>query len=144
MTGNRVTLISDCLAWVRIRDYVSFAELEDWLARRGIPVKGEYSLDAGQHPNVVFWAGVSEEFCDIVRELKPHLDLEPCSPMSATLIYLVDGKALNLPFAKRPPANGYRDPHWLPVTLRTKQRATPAEIRAAREQALRKLGDVMT
>jgi hypothetical protein len=124
--STRRTLVEDCLFWIRTTDYVSFPELERWLTGRGIDVAGNYALDLGR--NVVIWAGVSQQFCDIFDELRPHLDFIPCSSL---LVYLIDGKMLGLPIAKRPPRNGYAKPHWAPATLRTKRRPTEAEIRAA-------------
>jgi hypothetical protein len=116
-------LLADCLFYIRTTDYVSFAELETWLAGRGIGTEGTFALEP--FPNVFLWGGVSEEFCGIVERLRPHLDLKPAS----VLVYLADGKVPRLPLAKRPPRNGYKEPHWLPVTLRAKQRPTKDEIR---------------
>lgn len=110
-------LAADCLSYIEANDYVSFAELERWLADRGEDVQGDYGVEL--HGNVFIWAGVSKRFCDIVEALHQHVDLEPCSSL---LVYLTDGKLLQLPIAKRPPRSGYKDPHWLPVTLRPKQR----------------------
>jgi hypothetical protein len=126
MTAINKQLIDDCLFYIRTTDYVSMAELENWLAGRGVNVAGEHSLEIA--PNTVLWAGVSEVFCDILDQLRPYLDLVPASSL---LVYIADGKFLSLPIAKRPPKGGYRKRHWLPVTLRTKQRATPGEIRQA-------------
>jgi hypothetical protein len=33
------------------------------------------------------------------------------------MVYFIDGGALDLPLVQRPPSNGYRDPHWLPVVI---------------------------
>lgn len=125
-------LIDDCLSWIRTTDYVSFAELERWLEGRGIHTEGTYSLEPA--PNVLVWAGVNEQFCDIFEKLRPHLDIEPCS---SVFVYLADGKALNLPIAKRPPRGGYKEPHWAPVTLRAKRKATRDELRQAFVDAVR-------
>ena len=119
MTGattpaGHTDLIKDCLSYIRTTDYVSFPELERWLADRGVNVAGDFALEPAR--NVILWGGVSKEFCDFFHELRPHLDLAPCSSL---LVYVVDGKLMRFPIAKRPPRNGYKEPHWLPVTLRT-------------------------
>lgn len=119
------TLIKDCLFYIRTTDYVSFAELERWLTDRGVDVAGDYAIEPLH--NVIIWGGVSKQFCDIFFRLRPHLHLEPCSSL---LVYMIDGKLMRFPVARRPPRNGYKDPHWLPVTLRAKQPPTRAEIRA--------------
>jgi hypothetical protein len=79
------------------------------------------------------WAGISDEFYTITGALytHPHIRLEPAS----LLTYLCDGSMLQLPIAKRPPKNGYKEPHWAPVTFvwtgpRDKQ-AEQAELQAA-------------
>jgi hypothetical protein len=33
------------------------------------------------------------------------------------LTYLIDGVTLNMPLAARPPAGGYKKPHWAPAVL---------------------------
>lgn len=111
-------LLAECLKWIESWDYVSFVELENWLAERGMAVKGQHALEAG--PNIVLWAGVSEAFCDFARRLQPHIDL---APVSTILVYAVDGRLPDLPVSKRPPSAGYIRPHWLPVTMRPKGRS---------------------
>jgi hypothetical protein len=121
-----IRLKRDCLTWIRTTDYVSFAELERWLSARGVDVAGDHTLEVA--PNVIVWAGVSERFCGIFGQMRGHLDLVPCSSI---MVYVVDGKMLDLPIAKRPPRGGYAKPRWPPVTLRTRQRPTQGEIRAS-------------
>jgi hypothetical protein len=58
----------------------------------------------------------SEAFIHAMIELLHENTVEvwPCSP----LIYLVDGMFYKLPIASRIPKRGYKEPHWLPVTVR--------------------------
>lgn len=116
-------MINDLLFYIRTEDYVSFAELDRWLEARGVSTRGPYCIEIA--PGVVLWGAVSEQYCDIVDALLPHLELVPCSSL---LVYMVDGMLSGLPIAIRPPKAGYKKPHWLPVTMRTKQRATTAEV----------------
>jgi len=114
--GDLGGLLSECLRWIRQTDYVSFVELENWLAEHGMDVKGEYGLEAG--PNVFLWTGMSQEFVHFAIKLRTRVDL---APVSTILVYAADGGMPNLPVAKRPPRAGYRQPHWLPVTMRARR-----------------------
>lgn len=93
---------------------VSFVDLEN---RLGAKAKGDYQYEI--LPNVVLWSGMSIEFASALRDerIRDALEIAP-TPL---LVYLADGKVLNLPIAKRPPRNGYREPHWAPVTLRLRK-----------------------
>lgn len=93
---------------------VTFVQLQEFLSPY-MEVKGEATL-AFDHLNLVLWSGVSEEFADFVRTLQgvPDLVLDACSPY----VYIMDGSALNMPIAERPPANGYKEPHWAPTVLK--------------------------
>jgi hypothetical protein len=123
--NSTVTTISPqhvelALDYIRRYEHVSFIELqrfaEDTL---GIPSSGDYALEAA--PNLILWAGVSNDFVDLVNAIKAtkSVDLNPTS----LLVYMVDGGLLNMPIAKRPPRNGYKEPHWAPVVLHLKEAA---------------------
>jgi hypothetical protein len=109
--------IEDCLAWITRSRGVSFVELEHWLAERGMTVQGDLQLEPLD--NVILWAGVSQEFCDFLDALRAtgRLDMRSMGAMEAFLVYSADGKLLRLPFAKRIPKKGYKEPHWAPVYL---------------------------
>ena len=100
---------------VRRIDWVSFAELPRRLEEAGHhDIKGDMALEI--QSNAIVWAGFSAAMVDALRRLlsSKRLFLHPAS----TLTYLVDGMLLTLPVAKRPPAGGYKSPHWLPCCLR--------------------------
>lgn len=100
--------------YVNRHDHVSFAELKNHLG--GYDTDGTHALALGT-TNVLLWADCSREFISAVVELMDTGDIHPqaCNP----LVYLCDGMSLNLPIVRRrPPAGGFRDEHWLPVTLR--------------------------
>ncbi len=100
--------VDNVIKFVNKSSYVSWAEIsmafED--------TKGQLSLE---HPkyNFVWWAGMSEKFCDVMDEIlqKQLLAVEPCQP----LVYLIDGLALKFPIAKQ--ARVYKTTHWLPTTF---------------------------
>ena len=64
-----------------------------------------------QGHNVVVCFGLSDDLCDVlIKMISEHtLMLVPGS----FLTYAMDGSVMDLPIAKRVPANGYKDPHWL-------------------------------
>lgn len=112
------------LEHVRDRDHVSFAELLREFGSR-FNLKGSMALAPESYPTILYWAGMSAEFCEAVSDLTSErgpLVKEPC-PL---LVYLIDGMTLNLPLVKQPIA--YKSDHWLPVVLRprTKGRAKRA------------------
>jgi hypothetical protein len=81
---------------------------------------GDLSISYG---TLVLWAGVSDRFIDALEECKPLIEPTPTS----VLVYWHDGAALGLPIAKRPPKNGYKEPHWAPVVWNLRKAALAGE-----------------
>lgn len=110
--------------FIKDQDWVTMVEIGQFLTGCSIDTKGnlEWGID---DLNLVFWAGMSDEFCDIMAELKDRktTQMEATNPMT----YLIDGAMLSLPLAKRPPRQGYKDPHWAPICFRHKDRLKPKE-----------------
>jgi hypothetical protein len=100
------------LEYVRRFDYVSFVELQNALSSY-FETRGDVRILLGD-TNIVLWDGVTEEFAEALETLRAtkKLGITPAS----WLTYMMDGGCLKLPFAKRPPKNGYKDPHWAPVS----------------------------
>ena len=88
---------------------VSFVEIREEFG------EGKYEMSTSL--NVVYFSGLTGETIDGINELldEKRILMYPTSP----IIYLVDGCTCNLPLAKRLPANGYKEPHWIPVVLWT-------------------------
>jgi hypothetical protein len=103
------------MAYVAAYDWVSFAELSRKLEAH-MDVRGDIALEMALMPNVIVWAGMSQEFFAVFKDLleAKRLHLHPAH----VLTYMVDGGTLDLPLAKRPPPDGYKEPHWLPACLR--------------------------
>ena len=112
------------LAYVRDKDYVTYAEMPAVLAPF-IPVEGPFVAEVSRVPNLVLWAGMSREWVDTLNELfgTGVLWREPCS----RLCYLADGAVLSLPLAKRPPRCGYATEHWAPSCVRPIEHIAPRE-----------------
>ena len=66
--------------------------------------------------NVIVWGHLTTEAVTAVMELQREgrISVKVVSPF----FYFHDGSAgPNLPIAKKPPAQGYKEPHWQPVLL---------------------------
>ena len=109
------TLAEDILEYVRKMDYVSFPELLRHMEGRH-EVKGKFSIIMEADENLVLWYGLSENMCEVLHDLRRGglIKYQP----SSLLVYMIDGGMLTLPLAQRPPKVGYKEPHWLPVTIR--------------------------
>lgn len=94
---------------------VSFVEIVAAVDAAGIDTDGEHALCHTDDPNIVLWAGVSEQVIDAVSTLLRRNLVH----MTATqpLTYLIDGQFPTFPIAQKPPRAGYKEPHWLPVVL---------------------------
>lgn len=132
MNLNEVT--QACIDRVLVYDHVTFAELGGYLEGLGIPSRGDNAFELTRCPNLLLWAGMSDEFFDVAAALYDHQHIE----MRPThmLTYLADGGFLNLPVAQRPPKNGYRRPHWAPTVFCW---AGPRDRIAAARRGLREL-----
>lgn len=105
-------LTDDCLTYIRTGSHITFTEIENWLRQQGINPDGDQEIYFDL--NVILWCGMSEDFVDLIRSIQPHTVPTPTN----ILTYVADGgKIPGYPLAKRPPRDGYREPHWLPVTL---------------------------
>lgn len=105
----------------------SIVEIRRALEAQGLETKGEIAVENGDCPNLVIWAGMSQEFADVLKAVLCDKRIE-ATPTSI-LVYMCDGEALTLPIAQRPPKNGYREPHWVPVCFGIKPTAKPSKGR---------------
>ncbi len=100
---------------IRGDDSTSFGEINNHLGGGG-RLKGKSMMGVGpSNSNVYIWIEMSKEYFKAMSELinEGKVVAQPASP----LIYLHDGGGMpRLPIAKR--AHPYKEPHWLPVTLR--------------------------
>jgi hypothetical protein len=109
MTTTKDRLKAQIVSVLAKQQGTSFVELERIDGFSG----GDFCLE--MRHNAVLWTGLQQEAVDAVTELvnSKRAQLLQVNP----LIYLIDGKALTFPVAKRVPPNGYKKPHWLPVVL---------------------------
>ena len=111
--------------WQEVIDYIkrsksaTFPELEnrfDWLGG------GDRVLEIPRL-NVLLWVGVSDEGAEFYddRRVKDQIEVASCN----WLLYAHDGKAINMPIAKRIPPGGYKKQRWAPVEFRPKRKLSP-------------------
>lgn len=98
----------------RSRVGVSFVEIESVLREAGLDTDGDNAIDVGK--NIVVWAGMSQEFVDVM--VLVHKSRKTEMDGTSTVLYIVDGKFLTLPVAQRPPKSGYKELHWAPAILK--------------------------
>jgi hypothetical protein len=99
---------------------VSLVELERVAAEHLAEISGDVAWVSPDDNKVVLWAGMSQEFSDALGELCKRGNVEPQG--TNYLVYLVDGKMLSYPIAKRPPKSGYKEEHWVPVVFNAKEK----------------------
>ena len=92
---------------------MSFAELHRRPEFKDFNVNGKMGMTNDQL-NIVYWAGISDDTCNAIKELLANgYKMRP----TAILVYYCDGMTLKFPIVQKPPKNGYKELHWLPVVI---------------------------
>jgi hypothetical protein len=80
------------------------------------PDARKVSMSDDTDPNIILWSQIPEPIVDALVQLQVErrMEFRTASPLS----YYIDGGAMGLPLVKRPPKQGYKKPHWLPVYLK--------------------------
>jgi hypothetical protein len=113
--GKEANLLGKLINYMRIGS-MSFVDVERYLASEGVETEGDRIVELGY--GVVLWAGVSSEFCALLKQAMGSglVEAVACSPF----VYWHDGKSVDLPLAKRVPAEGYKKPHWCPIVFNSR------------------------
>ena len=92
---------------------ISFVELE-----RIDGFKGDFEILL-ESKNIIFWRGISGDAVDALDNLldEKRIVIYP----SSILVYLFDGKQLNLPICNKNTLKKYKKPRWLPVVFWTSE-----------------------
>lgn len=128
------TAAAEAIQYICRNDWTTFVEVERIVRKHGIDTKGTLSLEAV--PNGVMWAGMSEQFCDVVDVIKR--DGRVSLDSGNALAYLFDGAALKLPVAKAAPRDrtrGYAKPRWIVTCFRPVARVTASAKPERRRKA---------
>jgi hypothetical protein len=91
----------------------SLVEIKRHLGQQGMETEGEVAVETGGCKNLFIWAGMSQEFADVLKAIL--CDRRVLATPTTALVYYCDGEALTLPVAQKPPKGGYKEPHWLPA-----------------------------
>lgn len=105
--------ISEIVEYIAEYGHTSFAEMLRIIESHDINREGDTCLSLPEYPNIILWAGLSDEAADVLDAvmMTPGMVRKP----SSQLVYLIDGLLLRMPIAKR--IHAYKKPHWLPITL---------------------------
>ena len=115
MVMNKSAIAKIVFDYIKIKGGVSLVEVENIFSENGFDYTGDCML-ATSAPNIIMWADWNAEAVAILKEI---IDMGAEFSCSSILIYLYDGKMLNIPIAKS--AKGYKkELHWLPVVLNVK------------------------
>jgi hypothetical protein len=127
------TLAEDVVTFITRRPGASMAEIMQLAGDEG---EGNCELRfTANGGNVVCWTDMSQELVDVITGFLDNKLAHP-HPAQETvhgipMVYLMDGQWLNLPLVKKPPKNGYKKPHWLPVVFYPGDKCYSHHLRAS-------------
>ncbi|MCG1103230.1 pathogenicity island protein [Staphylococcus epidermidis] len=103
---------SKLIDYIKNNTGTSFVEIEKVFEQNDFDYTGQGAYTSSENNNIVFWYGWNKQAFDVVSELVNEglIDMKICEPV----IYMVDGKELNLPVLKSYDIDTY---HWLPITF---------------------------
>ncbi|OHQ92727.1 MULTISPECIES: pathogenicity island protein [Staphylococcus] len=103
---------SKLIDYIKNNTGTSFVEIEKVFEQNDFDYTGQGAYTSAENNNIVFWYGWNKQAFDVVSELVNEglIDMKICEPV----IYMVDGKELNLPVLKSYDIDTY---HWLPITF---------------------------
>jgi len=112
------TLAEDVENLIISKTYVSMVDIMNLAGDEGM---GEGRMTIGDD-NIVVWADMSEELVNVITSLRVNksIHIHKADP----LVYVMDGGWPNMPMVNRPPKNGYKHPHWLPIVFQPGFRCT--------------------
>lgn len=102
---------NEIIKYISENKYVTYAQLA-----KDIPgFYGQLQATHSNDKNIVFWPCGSNDAIDSLNELllSQKIFLHPAE----VLTYVLDGARPSLPLVVKQLANGYKKPHWLPVSF---------------------------
>jgi len=105
--------------YIKQNEGTSYVELENLLTRLGFNWEGNLEIYSDINPNVIFWTGWNKEAIELLNDLQREERIEKIP--GQLVMYLIDGKALNLPIVRTD--RDYKTPHWLPVLFTAKHKS---------------------
>ncbi|MCO0861713.1 pathogenicity island protein [Staphylococcus pasteuri] len=103
---------SKLIDYIKNNTGTSFVEIEKVFEQNDFDYTGQGAYTSAENNNIVFWYGWNEQAFNVVSSLVNEglIDMKICEPV----IYMVDGKELNLPVLKSYDIDAYQ---WLPITF---------------------------
>lgn len=88
---------------------------------------GDFTLELSG--NIWLWHGASKEFLETFIELRRarQFHLHPVLSSLGKMAFMSADGWMDLPLAVRPPADGYKEPHWIPVLLHPGAKCSSSE-----------------
>lgn len=108
-----MSIKTDVLNFIKNHKGTSYVELESLFDKLGFEWRGNLETCSDVCDNVIYWYGWNKEALNILNSLQ-HDELIEKQPADL-LVYLIDGKRLDLPLVKK--FKEYKTPHWLPVVF---------------------------
>ena len=99
----------DLVKMIKDKGGVSFVEIENYFEEINFDYRGEEQLNPSGNNKIIYWCDWNEQACNLIIELLKD-DLIEISP-AIPLIYIIDGKGLDLPIYNEDKPY----PQWLPV-----------------------------
>jgi hypothetical protein len=129
MNTEQASIEDNLVEFVRLRDWVTFVEIANFLRTEGMETKGIHEITARE--NLIIWTGMSEQFSNLIMCLIRNQRIFPHP--SDRWSYFLDGDYLDFPIAKR--MADYKKPHWIPIAFRTTPMQLPKQTKQKRVRA---------
>ncbi len=110
---------NEVYSYIKQNEGTSYAELENLFTELGFSWEGNLEIYSDINPNVIFWTGWNKEAIELLNDLQREELIEKIP--GQLVMYLIDGKALNLPIVRTD--RDYKTPHWLPVLFTAKRKS---------------------
>lgn len=103
-------------------EILSFSDIDEFFENQNYNYKGNMAIVYPKYKNIILWQGYNQATIDMFSDFMEKGKIEFCSDeigKYSTIYYLMSGRALDLPVAKR--KYDYKKPHWFPVLLKAKR-----------------------
>jgi hypothetical protein len=80
--------------------------------------QGNHTWILDEEMNVAVGIDMRENVIGVISQLIYEKRIHP--HLTSAIVYVMDGCNIGLPIAKRPPKEGYKELHWLPIVLNTR------------------------
>lgn len=117
MIENKIIELGEKLVnrMYELKNTISFVELEHFFIENDVDYEGSVKIVSNTYENLTLWEGWNQLAVDVylyvMNKLDDKLHFYKCDP----IVYLVDGKVIQLPVAKL--EQNYVSERWLPTLM---------------------------